>query len=146
MVANAWEFYNTFRERMGDGTIDLDDDAFSMGLSTSAYTFNAETQANLADITNELSGSGYARDALAVTWVRATSTVTFDSDDGAFTASGGSLTARRAWIFDDTPTSPADPMVASSLLDNAPADVTVSDGNTLTVQINASGVFSLADA
>ena len=113
MAANAWEFYDTFREYMGDGTIDLDDDTFIMGLSTSTYTF-ASTHSTLTDITNELSGNGYARDTLTATWVRSSGTVTFDTDDGAFTASGGSITARRAWIFDDTPTSPADPLVAES--------------------------------
>jgi hypothetical protein len=34
--------------------------------------------------------------------------------------------------------------VCYSLLDNSPADVTVTDTNTLTVQINASGVFTLS--
>ena len=32
------------------------------------------------------------------------------------------------------------------LLDSAPGDVTATDGNTLTMQTHANGVFTLADA
>lgn len=146
MAAEAWKFYNTAREYIGDGTIDLDDHAFKMGLVTSSYTPNMETHTVLADITNELSGSGYARFALTPTWVRSTTTVTWDTNDATFTASGGSITARRAFIYDDTPSSPADPLLCLSLLDSTPADVSVSDGNTLTIAIHSSGVFTLTGA
>lgn len=145
MAANAWIVYNSFREYMGDGTIDLDGDTFLMGLSTSSYTPSA-AHSTISDITNELSGSGYSRYSLTATWTRSGTTVTFDSDDATFTASGGAITARYAWIMDDTPTSPADPLVCYSLLDTTPADVSVTDGNTLTVAINASGIFTLTGA
>ena len=147
MAADAWDFYNMFREYLGDGTIDLDGDTFLMGLVTSSYTPDMDAHSALGDITNEVSGNGYSRDTLVATWVRSTVTVTFDSDDGAFVASGGSIVCRRAFIYDDTVSSPeADVLVCLSLLDNSPADVTVTDGNTLTVQIHGSGIFSLADA
>ena len=35
-------------------------------------------------------------------------------------------------------------VVCYCLLDSAPADVTATDGNTLTVTMNASGVFTVA--
>jgi hypothetical protein len=35
------------------------------------------------------------------------------------------------------------PLLCVSLLDTAPANVTATDGNTFTVAINASGVFTL---
>lgn len=145
MAADAWLIYHSAKEWIGDGTIDLDGDTFIMGLSTSSYTPSLSTHTDITDVTgSEVSGNGYARDTLAVTWVESGGTVTFDSDDGAFTASGGSITARYAWIFDDTVTTPtADPLICYSLLDNSPADVSVTDGNTLTVEINASGVFTL---
>lgn len=65
---------------------------------------------------------------------------TFDTADAAYTASGGSITARFAYLVDTTTT--PDEVVAHTLLDNSPADVTVTDTNTLTVQINVSGVFT----
>jgi hypothetical protein len=146
MAAGSWIVYNSFKEFLGDGTIDLDGDTFIMGLSTDTYT-PALTHAGIADITNELSGSGYARKTLSATWSLVSSTVTFDCDDQVWTASGGPITARYAWIFDDTVTTPtADPLVCYSLLDTTPADVTATDGNTLTVAINASGVFTLSGA
>jgi hypothetical protein len=54
--------------------------------------------------------------------------------------------ARYAVIYDDTPTSPADPLVAYCLLDTSPADVTAVDTRTLTLQIAAGGIFTLAGA
>ena len=65
--------------------------------------------------------------------------------DEVFTASGGSIVCRFAVIDDDTVSSPVtDPLVCFSLLDNAPADVTATDTNTLTIAMNASGIFTLA--
>ena len=146
MAAEAWKMYNTAREYIGDGTIDLDDHVFKELLVTSAYTPNFETHTVLADITNELSGNGYARFTLTQTWVRVTTTVTLDTNDSTYTAAGGAITARRAVVFDDTPSSPADPLLCASLLDTTPADVSVSDGNTLTIARHASGMFTLTGA
>ena len=143
MVADAWIFYNTAREYMCDGVMDLDADTFTQGLSTSTYVPNAETHSVLTDITNELVGNGYARHVHTMTWTRSTVTVTFDGDDATYTASGGAITARYAWIFDDSTTSPVDALLSYSLLDNTPADVSVADGNTLTVAFHASGHHTL---
>ena len=147
-TADAWQFYNTFPEYMADGTIDLDNDTFKMQLHDSSYTF-AATHSVRADLTNELAtANGYTAGGatMTVTWTNSSGTVTFDSNDVSWTASGGSIVARRAVIYDDTPSSPLDPLVCSSLLDNAPADVTATNGNTFTVAINSSGIFSLASA
>jgi hypothetical protein len=82
-----------------------------------------------------VAGNGYARQTLAnQTWVRSTNTVTFNADDVVYTASGGSIVARYFVLFDDTPTSPLDPLICYGLLDQTPLDVTATDGNTLTVQ------------
>ena len=144
MAADAWVKYNTFPEFMADGTIDLDGDTFNMQLHTSSYTPSVDGDSVLADVDNEVaSANGYTTGgyAVAATWTRSTSTVTFDCADGVWTASGGSIVARYAIIVDLTAAS--DPLVCYSLLDNTPADVTVTDGNTLTVGIHASGVFTL---
>ncbi len=144
MAASAWALFDSAKEYIGDGTIDLDSDTFICLLVTSSYTY-AATHTQISDVTNELSGNGYSRQTLTgVTWSRSGGTTTFDSADIAWTASGGSITARRAIVFDDTTTSPADALLCSSLLDDAPADVTVTDGNTLTLQINASGMWTLS--
>ena len=137
--------YDKFKRDMANGTIDIDGDTFIMGLSTSTYS-PADTHEVLASITNEVSGNGYARQTLAsVTWTEpAAGTWMFDCDNPVFTASGGSIVAHYWWIFDDTPTSPADPLFAYGFLDDSPADVTTTDGNTLTVTVHANGLFRLA--
>jgi len=138
-------FYESFREYIADGTIDLDTHTFKVLLCTSTYTPSASGHSAIANITNELSGNGYARQTLGtVTWVRSGGTVTFDAANTEFTASGGSLVARYAVIYDDDPTSPADPLVAYILLDTTPADVTATDGNKIILAWNASGIFTLS--
>jgi hypothetical protein len=141
MAADAWVFHDEYKEFMGDSTIDMDGDVFEMRLYLSTSNIATTSVGDATTATNEVSGSGYAADVLATTWTESAGTVTWDSDDGAFTASGGSITARFAAIIDTTTT--PDQVVCHSLLDNAPADVVVTDGNTLTVEINASGINTL---
>jgi hypothetical protein len=78
--------------------------------------------------------------ACAPTWANAAGTETFDVADAQWTASGAGITARFAVLYSVT----SGDLIAFSILDSAPADVSVSAGNTLTVQINAAGVFTLA--
>lgn len=141
MAADAWVFHDEYKEFMGDSTIDMDGDVFEMRLYLNTSNIATTSVGDATTATNEVSGNGYAADVLATTWTESAGTVTWDSDDGAFTASGGSITARFAAIIDTTTT--PDQVVCHSLLDNAPADVVVTDGNTLTVEINASGINTL---
>ena len=156
MAADAWIMYDAALEWIGDNTIDLDqgDAYFTCTLVTSSYVPNAGTHDTWADASaNELSGSGYTTGgdvATGVTWVESAGTVTWDwSTDPAWTASGGSITARFAIIAhrsNGTSLQSTDKMMCYSLLDNTPADVSVTDGNTLTLTLNASGIFTLAKA
>ena len=140
--------YDSFIRDKSNGTMDLDGDTFIMGLSTSTYVPNQGTHEDLADITNEVSGNGYARQTLtSVTFTEPVAgTWQFDSANPVFTASGGSIVARFWWVFDDTPASPLDPLCFYGLLDQTPADVTTTDGNTLTVTVHASGYYREAAA
>ena len=146
-MAASLTFYESFREYLGDGTIDLDTDSFKVTLHTSTYTPNAGTHTVYADLTNELStASGYTNGGAAlgsVTWTRSGATVTFDAADTVWTASGGTITARYAVIRKDgTANAIVSPLVAYILLDTTPADVSATTGNTLTLQWNASGIFT----
>jgi len=62
-----------------------------------------------------------------------------DPADMVWTASGGSITARFAVLYEN-----AGDVVCYCLLDSTPADVTATDGNTLTITLHASGIFTLA--
>ncbi len=137
--------YESYARELQNKNVEIDADTFIVGLSTSTYAPNAATHEALADITNELSGSGYARQTLTGVALTEPSAGTwrFDSNDPVFTATGGSIVARYWWMFNDTATVPLDMLMFYGFLDNTPADVTTTDTNTLTMQVNASGYTEL---
>lgn len=146
-MAASITFYQSFREYMADGTIDLDTDTFKVTLHSSSYTPSASSHTVLADATNELStANGYTNGGAtlgSVTWTRSGAVVTFDAADTTWTASGGSIAARHAVISKSgTANAIVNPLVAYILLDTTPADVTATTGNTFTLQWNASGIFT----
>ena len=148
-AASAWVPHDKFKEYAGDGTIDMDGDSFKIILCLSTSNIATTSVDGYAAVTNEhATANGYTQGTKAIaspTWVESSGTVTFDCADTVWTASGGSITARFAAIYDDTVTTPvADPVVCDSLLDSAPADVTATTTNTFTITINASGVFDVA--
>jgi hypothetical protein len=143
-AAGPWVVYNEFKENLGKKLIDLSADVFKIGLFTSTSNAGSATLASAvyATLTNELTtANGYTvtGTTVAATWVRSVGTVTFDTADASWTASGGSLTARFAVLYDNTATSKN--LVAYMLLDSAPADIVVSDGNSLTLSI--ANVFTI---
>lgn len=137
------QFYNDFSEQLGKKNHNLATDTLKMLLVTSAYTFSAAHSA-LSDITNEVSGNGYARQTLAnVAFTETAGVGKLDFDDPVFPASGGNWTAKRWVLFNDTTTSPADALICSGLINNADTDVTVTDGNTLTFNVPGTGLFTI---
>ncbi|MCP4342121.1 MAG: hypothetical protein GY799_25365 [Desulfobulbaceae bacterium] len=137
--------YDTFHHKIANGEIDLDTDEFLILLTTSTHT-PAATDDYLDDIDNEVTGNGYARETLAsVTWTETGGVATFDFTDPTWTASGGSIVARNWHMVDNTPVGDgAKPLCFWGLLDDSVADVTITNGNTLEVNINASGLFTLS--
>jgi hypothetical protein len=139
--------FNSFRKYLGDGTIDLDTDTFKVTLHTSTFAPSASTMTKYADVTNELAtANGYTSGGAtlsSVTWSQSGATVTFDAADTTWTAAGGSIVARYAVIRKSgTANGIVDPLIAYILLDTTPADVTTTDGNTLTLQWNGSGILA----
>ena len=125
---------------MLDGTFDFDTDTFKIALFLSTSNIGASST-TYAGLTNEHSNAnGYTTGGASTTvTLSGTTTVTVDCSDVTWTASGGSITARYAVLYEV-----AGNVVCYCLLDSTPADVTVTTGNSLTIQINASGVFTLA--
>lgn len=151
MAAGAWVAHDKFLLYLAEKGIDLETDTFKAILCTSSSNVGTTSVDGYAAVTNELStANGYTSGGLTLTnpvASESSGTITFDIDDFEWTASGAGLTARYVAIYDDTVTSPvADPIVAHALLDSTPADVTVSAGNKLQVQISASGVIQIARA
>lgn len=140
-AAGSWTFTNTGRTSLLNGTFDIDSDTWKMALFLSASDIGA-TETTYAGVTNEhANGNGYTTGGASITLtLSGTTTVTVDiSTDPTWTASGGSIVARFAVIYEVSGN-----VLCYCLLDSTPADVTVTTGNTLTVAAHASGVFTLA--
>jgi hypothetical protein len=146
MAAGAFTVVNSWMERIGNAELNMDTDAFVARLYASTSNLST-TSDDASAVTNELgTANGYTAGGYSVTptWSRSVGTVTFDTTDATWTASGAGITARWCAIVDTTTT--PDRVVAFCLLDSTPADVTTTAGNVLTVQIHTSGVFTMARA
>src|SRR5690348_13095876 len=102
MATGAWTFTNGGRTRLLNGTFDIDSDSYKMALFLSTSNLGASST-TYAGVTNEhANANGYTTGGIAVTLTLAgTTTVTVDiSTDPVWTASGGSITARFAAIYE----------------------------------------------
>lgn len=153
-AAGKWKLYDLAKYRIGNLTIDLSDTTnWKMALFQSTSNCNTLSVGTnvYGDLTNEVANAnGYLTGGVAIgseSWTNASGTITWTCANGVWTAAGGSITARFAVIYKNaTVNTIVKPLVAVSLLDTTPADVTATDTNTFTVQINASGVFTLSGA
>lgn len=154
MAGGKWKTYDLTKYRIGNLTFDLTDTTnwkLALFLSTSnANTLSVGTNV-YGDLTNEhANANGYTTGGVAitgVTWTNAAGVITFDCNDLApgWTAAGGSIVARFGVIYKNaTVNGVVKPLLAVALLDTTPADVTTTTGNTLTLTMNASGLFTLS--
>ncbi len=143
MAANAWVIYNAAKLKIHNSTLDLDADVLKVALVLSTYT-PAGTHTTWASISSNehAAGSGYTTGGVAVTGslADASGTTTFDITEPQWTASGGSIVFRYAVLYDST----TGDLIAYTLADNTPANVTVTDTNVLTIQTPATGVYQAA--
>jgi len=141
MAAGDWTFTDVARTRMLNGTFDFDTDTFNMALFLSTSNIGAASTTYAGVSNQHAQANGYTTGGIALTMaLSGTTTVTVDSTvNPQWTANGGSIIARFAVIYEV-----GGDVVCYCLLDSTPADVTATDGNTLTVTINASGIFTLA--
>lgn len=140
-AAGNWTFTDATRTDCFNGTYDWDTDSFKIALFLSTSNLGASTT-TYAGVTNEhANANGYTTGGIAVTIaLSGTTTLTVDSTTNpVWTASGGSITARFGALYEVAGRVPC-----YFLLDSTPADVTATDGNTLTITINASGIYAVA--
>lgn len=141
MAAGAWQFTNVGRTRLLNGTFDIDSDSFKVALFLSTSNIGAGST-TYAGVTNEhANANGYTTGGITVSPLTLSGTTTVTADfttDPVWTASGGSIVARYAVLYEV-----GGDVLAYCLLDSTPADVTVTSGNTLTIA-TPSGVFSLS--
>jgi len=147
MAATAWAFYNSFREKLGEGDFDLSGTGvnFTMSLHTSAASANATNAvlSTYASIANEVAnGNGYTTGGKSVsgrTWAAGASAgvFRFDSTAVVWTATGGDVdNVKFAIIYQS-----GGKLVCYSKLSTSQFNLT--QDNTLTVTPSANGIFEL---
>ncbi len=131
----AYNKFDIFVEHLVDKVHDL---ALTVDQCKIALTNTAPVTTNtlFANITEIAAGNGYTAGGEDATnsGARSTGTFTLTGTKVVWTASGGSIGAfRYVVLYNDTPTSPLDPLIA--WWDHA-TSITLLDGETFTVKFN----------
>lgn len=137
----AFNKFEAFTEHLAEKVHDLDLDTLKVYLSNDAPS--ASLDAVKADHTEISGGNGYTaggHDAQAAT-SRSGGTLSVTGTDIVITASGGTVGPfRYAVLYNDTPTSPADPLIG--WWDYA-SSITLQIGETFTIDFGSS-IFTIA--
>ena len=140
----AVTFYNSFKKKIMDGSIDLDTDTIKMALTSSSYTPSIDNHDFFDDITNEVSASGtYSAGGAtlankAVTQDNTNNKAVFDFDDVSFTSA--TITARYAIFYKSTGVASTSALIG---YDDLGSDKTSTAG-TWAYTVNASGLINLS--
>lgn len=137
----AYVKYESFIEHLVNKIIDFfgPTDTYKAAIHTDAPV--PATDATLSDLTQIGASNGYTAggENIGFNSTRTGGTVTATATDVVWTATGGNLggstTGRYVSIYDDTPTSPADPLVCSY---DYGSTFTIASGETLTLDFGAS--------
>ena len=137
-------FFQQFKENLGKGVHNFTADAnctVTVALCAAASAPVA-TNSVLADLTTIAYTNLSSRVVTGITWEHTTGTATMTATDLVLTASGGSVaTFRYIVLYDDDPTSPADPLICFY---DYGSNLTLASGETLTLDFGASGILTLA--
>jgi hypothetical protein len=143
---------NDFVEDVAEKVHNLGADSLRIALSNTAPASEASNPitsgngiiANVTQIayTNYSDNLTVDRVLQSVTSVESGGTYTLDAADVVITAVTGALpTFRYIYIWNDTPTSPADPIIG--IVDNE-SGITLALGESVTIAWNASGILTIA--
>lgn len=142
MAAGAWTFTTTTRTKILNGQFDMDSDTFKVALFTSSSNI-ATSSTTYAGLTNQVAAAnGYSTGGVTVSPLALSGTTSVTVKFGtnpSWTASGGSIVARFAVLYEV-----GGDVVAYCLLDSTPGDVTVTSGNSLTIDGTTNAIFTLA--
>lgn len=125
--------------------MDLDSDTLTVALSNTNPTAGTDATDDgngvLANITQISYTNLSSRVLQNVTSTQTSGTYKLSADDLTLTASGGSVAAfRYVVIYNDTPTSPADPIIGYY---DYGSSLTLNDGDTFTIDIGTNGILTL---
>jgi hypothetical protein len=136
----AYVKFQDFVEQLGKGIHDLNADTLMLYLTNNTPDVALDAvKADLAGITEQF---GYAAADAINTYTEASGTGTLYCTDKVWTASGGSFGPfRYVVMYNDTPGSPVDPLIAYW---DYGSSITVLTGETFTVDFNPAGVLTIA--
>lgn len=128
--------FNDFAEQLGKGTHNFSAHTLKVLLTNTAPLVTNTVKADLTEIS---AGNGYSAGGAtvgSVSWSETGGTATLAGADVTFTASGGSIGPfRYAVLYNDTPSSPADPLIGFW---DYGSSVTLADGGYFTVDFGSS--------
>jgi hypothetical protein len=130
----AFVKFEKFSEDLARGVHNLGTGALKVYLSNAAP--NAATHSIKADVAEIAGGNGYTATGHSITPVvsRSGGTTTLGGTDIVITASGAVGPFRYAVLFNDTPTSPADPLIGYW---DYGSSISLATGETFTVDFGA---------
>ena len=139
----AYNKFQPFVEHLAEKVHNLGSDTLKVALSNTAIT---NTWDELVDVTQIANGNGYTTGGSTASQsssAQTGGTYKLVCADVVFTASGGSMAAfRYPVLYNDTPTSPADPLI--SYYDYG-SSITLAVGESFTTDFDATnGVLTLA--
>lgn len=141
----ATVIYNSFKQKIMNGSIDLDTDTIKASLHTSSYTPNQDSHDFFDDLTNEVSSSGSYTAGIAGGITLTNKAVTADNTDneGVFDADDLSVTTFTGtfqWIVLRKDTGVASTSALIAAIDLTSVAVTA---GTLTVTWSSEGIINL---
>lgn len=133
------QIYESWSRRLAEAS-NLELDILKCLLTTSAYNVDLAAHETLSDIYAEVIGNGYERKTLQnVSFAQDGNISKFSSDEIIFTADGGSITARRYVIYNDTVIDK--PLILTGLLRSDNNNIIITDGNEIVLTPPANGWF-----
>lgn len=132
--------FNQFTKDLIDGVHDFDAHTFKVALTNSAPSATNTVFANITEIS---AGNGYTAGGTATTMSTSTSSGTAKATgtDVVFTATGAVGPFRYAVLYNDSPTSPADPLLAWW---DYGSSISLANTETFTVDFDASnGILTI---
>lgn len=139
----AFNKFNAFVENVAEKVHNLGADVLKILLTDVAPVAANSVKADLTEIA---AGNGYTAGGVtigSITSAQVAGLYTLDGADltAAWTASGGSIGPFRYFVlYNDTPTSPADPLIG--WWDNG-GEITITTGNTINLVFDAAGILTI---
>src|SRR5262245_37775473 len=133
--------FEKFSEDLAEKVHNLDTDTIKVYLSNTAP--NVATHSVKADIAEISAGNGYTAGGADTqnTTTRSGAVTTITATDATITASGGTIGPfRYAIAYNDTPTSPADPLIGYW---DYGSSITLQDGESFSVDFSPTGLLTV---